>query len=234
MDLVMSTKLIGLVFSFLCFGLPAFAQNPSDQSRIVYPTEEQIAKYKRLSELLRHPTFVILRLVSARRSSPAEEPSVTPSPYTVDQWINFELFITQNSSENIVVWSSAWPYYQYRPELTRDGDSLSYSKVAQQNVETADSQPPSGSGGVITLVPGQEYSSTYVRLEDWYETPLRPGHYQLIVRKRLRQDGDWVESNPLTFDVIPRKAAAPIPEGLSLRLIPDLLKPSPQPQRQRF
>ena len=77
-------------------------------------------------------------------------------------------------------------------------------------------------------------SSNGGSLEEWYESPLQPGHYQLVVRKRFRPDGDWVESNPVTFDVIPRKLASPIPDSLSLRLVPDGLKSSPQMQTYRL
>jgi len=85
-----------------------------------------------------------------------------------------------------------------------------------------------------TLVPGQEYRTDPVKLEDWYESPLRPGHYQLIVRKRFTLDGDWAESNPVTFDVIPRKPAALIPDGLSIQLVPQNSKPQVKGQPYRL
>lgn len=204
----------------LSLALSVSGQGTINKFGVYRPSDEELARNKRIGELLRHPTFVTLRLISERRFSPTEEPSTTPSPYTVDQWISFQLFISQNSTENIVIWSSVSPYYQYRPQLTRDGDSVSYSKEAQKNVDASENEPPSGSGGIITLLPGREYSSHSVRLDDWYESPLKPGHYQLVVRKRFRMDGDWVESNPVTFDVVPRNTPMPIPNGLSLRLVP--------------
>jgi hypothetical protein len=222
----MIIKSLRLLMVWLCALASAFAQERVDKYGVYRPTQEEIAKSKRIAELLRHPTFVRLRLISMRRFSPREEPSTTPSPYTVDEWINSELFITQNSTENIVYWSSVWPYYQYRPELIRDGDVVPYSKETQEKAGRADKEPASGSGGISTLVPGREYHSAYVKVEDWYDSPLPPGHYQLIVRKRFRSDGAWVESNPVTFDVIPRKTPSPIPDGVSLRLVPYAVKQS--------
>lgn len=58
-----------------------------------------------------------------------------------------------------------------------------------------------GSFYPVSLVPNREYPWIRVRLSDWYGK-LGIGHYQLTVRKRLVPNGDWVESNPVTFDVI--------------------------------
>jgi hypothetical protein len=208
-----------IIILVLMIGGSSFAQGTIDKHGNYHPSEDELAKNKRIGQLLQHPTAISLRLVSQRRDGLKEEPSTTPSPYTVGQRIHFELFLTQNSSEDIVLPSSAWPYREYRPELLRDGDLVPYTKDAQQQVEKSDKEPASGSMGMSTLKPAREYLSNYVHLEDWYDSPLKPGHYQLIVRKRFVLNGDWVESNPVTFDVIPRKPASPIPDGASLRCI---------------
>src|SRR5689334_4668913 len=105
----------------------------------------------RLIELLRHPGFFTLRLRTPEHSV-REKPTDAPAPFYEGDSISFQLFITQNSSSSVTVWSEVDPYFQYRPELTRDGDVL-----------------------------------------------------PLIVRKRFVWDGDWVESNPVLFDVLPQK-----------------------------
>jgi hypothetical protein len=148
--------------------------------------------------------------------------------------MQFELFITQNSSENLVIWRHGWPYYEYRPELIRDGEIVAYTKEAQEYLDRAEKEPPSGSSFPGTLIPGREYQSSYVKLEDWYASPLSPGRYQLIVRKRFALNGDWAESNPVTFEVVPRRAAAPIPNGLKLRLVPEGTQPPPEGQQYRL
>ena len=194
--------LISLVFLAV---LPTFAQGTIDKYGNFHPTEEQLAKNKRMGELLRNPTFITLRLASIRRYHPPEEPSTTPTPYTVDEWLHFDLFLTQNSAEEVVIRSSWWPYGEYRPELIRDGDPVPFSKKAQQLIDRSEIDRWTGSGTISTFVPGRESSCDYVKLEDWYESPLPVGHYQLIVRKRFTLSGDWVESNPVTFDVVASK-----------------------------
>ena len=220
----------------LVLALSAHGQGTVDQNGVYRPTEEEIARNKRLAELWRHPTFVTLRLTSIRRAFPDEAPSTTPSPYSVDQWMHFQLFMTQNSGESLSIGSSGRPYHEYRPHLIRDGDILAYKKEVQEEVAGAEQgrTPKYGSMTSKTLVSGRESQAGLVSLEDWYESPLPAGHYQLIVRKRFVPDGDWVESNPVTFDVIPRKAPASLPEGLSLRLVPDGSKPPRQVQNYRL
>jgi hypothetical protein len=212
----------------LSLAITALGQGSRDKNGVYQPSEEEIAKNKRIAEMLQHPTFITLRLASTRRDIPNEGSSATPSSYTEDQRMNFEFFITQNSSETLIIGSSGGVYYQYRPKLIRDGDVVAYSKEAQQQVERAEREgvPAYGSSFSRTLVPGRESRAYLVSLDSWYESPLRPGHYELTVRKRFAWNGDWVESNPVTFDVIPRKAASPIPDSVSLRLVPDASKPS--------
>jgi len=195
------------VISFVLFAvLPAFAQGTIDEYGHFHASEEAIAKSKRMGELLQHPaTFISLRLLSQRRDGLKEEPSTTPSPYTVGQRIHFELFLTQNSISDIVLQSSWWPYNEYQPELVRDGDIVSYSKRAQGETEKSEKESQTGSTSISTIPPGREILCNYVHLEDWYESPLKPGQYQLIVKKRFTRNGDWVESNPVTFDVVSPK-----------------------------
>ncbi len=206
------------------------------QDRIVkhlgHPTDQELPN-KRLVELLRHPTFVTLRLLSSPKDPSREKPSDTPAPYKEKDWIGFQLFIAQNSSENVTIWNELSSYYQYRPELLRDGDILAYTKEAQESVRSAETRPPSGSSAPLTLEPGREYDSDRVNLKDWYET-LRPGRYQLTVRKRFVSDGDWVQSNPVIFEVQPRKPGEPIPDNVSVRLAPSGLQPHLDGKRFRL
>lgn len=228
--MVMKRTYLGICVTVLSLALSVHAQGTRDKNGVYHPTEEEIANNKRIIELFRHPTFINLRLASRPRDFPREEPSTTPSPYTIDQWMHFQLFITQNSGETLVIENSGGPYYEYRPELSRDGDIVPYTKKVQEQVAIAERErvPRYGSSWSTTLVSGRESRGSLVSLEAWYELPLTPGHYQLIIRKRFVSDGDWVESNPVTFDVVPRRPAAPIPEGLKVRLIPEGSKPLPE------
>jgi len=54
----------------------------------------------------------------------------------------------------------------------------------------------------INLTPGVLTPTVYLQLRDWYE-PLEPGHYQLSIKHRFEIGQDWIESEVLTFEVIP-------------------------------
>ncbi len=84
----------------------------------------------------------------------------------------------------------------------------------------------------IRWCPGSEYEWTRVSLEDWYE-PLGPGHYQLTVRKRFAWDGDWVQSNPVIFDVQPRNPA-PIPATVKIEMLPQDFQDQPRRELYRL
>jgi len=194
-------------------------------------THQDQPNSNRLIELLRHPTFITLRL-----STPIhrlEKPTDSPKPYYEGALLRFELFMTQNSTESITIWSEMDPYYQYRPELMRDGDILAYSKEAREGVQKADTQPDNGSGAPLLMKPGREYPVSPINLDDWYK-PLQPGRYQLIVRKRFVWDGDWVQTNPILFDVLPRKLPDAIPENVVVRLAPDGVQPQSNERHYRL
>ena len=204
---------LGLCITILVWAISVCAQSRIDEHGVQGPTEEDLAASKRLGELLRHPTFMTLRLVSSPRDVPHESSSDAPSPYTVGDWISFQLLVTQSLSETLIFESGLSPYYEYRPELYKDGDVLAFSKEVAKRVDESDRQPWSLSGMLHSLTPNREYEWATVKLEDWYER-LGPGHYQLSVRQRFAWDGDWVQSNSVIFDVQPRKPPTPIPAGV--------------------
>jgi len=226
----MYKKWLGVCGFVLSFAFSASPQGTTDQPGAYHPTEEEItAANKRRAEQLRHPTFISLRLISRSRDISREEPSTTPSPYSVGDSISFQLLITQYLSEDLILGNLMSPYYEYRPELYKDADLLPYSKQVQEKIALAESRAPSGSVIMAQLAPGHETKWAVVDVQYWYG-PLAPGHYQLVVRKQFAYKGDWAESNPVTFDVIPRKPATPIPDGVSVRLVPEGSKSSPQGQ----
>src|SRR5574341_359187 len=208
----------------LVSSLSAFAQGTVDERGVYHPTEQEIAANKRHAELFKHPTFIILRLASHPRQVPQEAATDTPAPYKVKDYVGFELFMTQNSLEIIRLLNEMSPYYEYRPELMRDGDVLPYSEQAKQRVERAENKPHSGSVLSVTLRPGEENRWVFIDLDNWYE-PLAPGRYKLTVRKQFVRDGDWVVSNPVYFEVIPRTPGSPIPPGVTIELTPQGVEP---------
>ncbi len=229
----MSKNILRLCIAILVSAISVQTQSQIDQPAAQLTTEERVAKNKRLGELLRHPTFITLRLVANPRDFSHGNSSDASTAYTVDDWISFQLFVTQSLSENISITNFLWPFHEYRPELYKDGDLLPFSKEAQKNIEIAERTPPSGSMIEVNLVPNREHQWARVTLDDWYER-LGAGHYQLSVRKRFAWDGDWVESNPVIFDVVPRKVASPIPTGVSVEMVPDGYQDKPKQKSYRL
>ncbi|HBB95276.1 MAG TPA: hypothetical protein DC054_07775 [Blastocatellia bacterium] len=230
----MYNKFIGVCTLVFGLALSAFPQGTVEQSGAPHPTQEEvIAANTRRFEQLKHPTFITLRLTSRRRDSPREEASTIPSPYFVDDLVSFQLFITQSLFDELMLGNEMSPAYEYRPELYKDGASLTYTTEAQDKVEKAEHHVPTGSVFMVQLLPGREVKWTDINVDYWYG-PLGPGHYQLTVRKRFAPDGDWTESNPVTFEVIPRKQPTPIPEGVKVRLVPQHAQTQPEGQPYRF
>jgi hypothetical protein len=216
----MSFRSLLLLTMIFAATISVVAQGTVDQHGVYHPTEEEIARNKRMYELLQHPTFITLRLATTGREVPREVSTDTPTPYKLKDYIGLQLFITQNSSETITLGNLMWPYYEYRPELMRDGETVPYSPAATANVQRAESGPRDGSVISIKLLPAQENRWAFIKLEDWYG-PLGAGRYQLIVRKQFAWNGDWVASNPVYFEVQPRPPASPIPKGVTIELARD-------------
>src|SRR5258705_6610384 len=165
----MSNRWVSVCAIILASTLAVCAQSTIDENRVYRPTEEELAANKRLRELLKHPTFITLRLLSQSRDVPRENPTDTPAPYKLKDWISFQLLITQNFSEELRLVNYMNPYYEYRPELTRDGEILPYTKEADQRRERVERGPTDGSRLQVTLKPGREYGWIDIKLEDWYE-----------------------------------------------------------------
>ena len=222
----MNRRTPGLYILILLWALPVGAQSKVDDRGVLQVSEEEIAAGKRLHDLLKKPDFITLRLINGYVYG---RPVETQTPYQVGASMYFQLLVSQSLFENVIVLSQR-PHYEYRPELSRDGELVPYSKNAQKAVDKADREAPSGSEIPVHLVPGREYDWSTVKLDDWYDQ-LAPGHYQLSVRQRFVWDGDWVESNPVIFEVEPRNPPTTIPSGVSIELVPENFQSQP---RQRL
>src|SRR5437879_5620546 len=99
----MSLKYLALGLALVNFALTVSAQSRIDEHGVLQPSVEAVAPNRRLGELLRKPTFITLRLLSIPRDISREKPSDTPPPYTVGDWVGFELFITQSLSQTITI-----------------------------------------------------------------------------------------------------------------------------------
>lgn len=201
----MCRRILGLCASILLLTVSVCAQSKIEEHEVQRPKEEELAANKRMTEALRHPALITLRLVSIPRDFSKEgEPTDTPAPYRQGDWIDFQLMISHSFSEPLLIWQELDPYYNLRPELIKDGDLVPYKKETQENVDRKERELPNGSAAPSRLPPGREYEWQRVDLEDWYK-PLGPGRYQLTVRRRFTWDGDWLQSSPVIFDVLPEK-----------------------------
>jgi len=94
-------------------------------------------------------------------------------------------------------------YYQQRPLLMKDGQSVPYlEKVAEQLLLDGDSPPIGVRVIAFALEPNKLTEFTVVRLSDWY-APLVPGKYDLTMRTRLIWNWLPQGSNTVKFEVIP-------------------------------
>lgn len=226
----MNRRTLGLCIMTLVCAVSVCAQSRIDEHGVQHPTDEELAASKRLHDLLQKPDFITMRLAYGYVFG---KPTDTPRPYTVGDWMYFQLLMSQSLSEPIEFWQMLDPYDNARTELFKDGDVVAYSEKARKRIESAYKEPPGGSGAPVRLLPGREYEWCEVRLEDWYD-PLGPGHYQLSVRKRFVWDGDWVQSNPVIFDVEPRKPPTPIHTGVSVEMVPEAFQDKPKQKLYRL
>jgi len=200
---LMCRRILGLFASISLLTVSVCAQSRIEEHRVQYPSEEELAANKRMTQVLRHPTVITLRLVSIPRDF-KEEPTDTPAPYKKGDWIDFQLLISHSFSEPLLIWQELDPYYNLRPELYKDGDLVPYTKETQDNVNRKERELPNGSAAPGRILPGREYEWQRVNLEEWYKS-LGPGRYQLTVRRRFTWDGDWLQSSPVIFEVLPEK-----------------------------
>jgi hypothetical protein len=145
------------------------------------------------------PTFAKLELA---RMLPElnEEPDRANAPFRSGESINFRLLII-NDSDKTVVLRAAGGYTHNRLQLFRGESAVPYSQSVEQIVRAEESRPGYRNANYEELEPKHTLTEV-ISLADWYE-PLRPGRYRLVVRHCFIWSGEWLESPPLTFEVVP-------------------------------
>ncbi|MGH9955644.1 MAG: hypothetical protein ACREBC_00775, partial [Pyrinomonadaceae bacterium] len=113
------------------------AQSKVDEQGVRYPTEEELAANKRMAERLRHPSLIKLRLLWFPRDTTRQQPTDTPPPFETGDFMDFRLIISHTYPEQLAYWQFVDPYFDVRLELLKDGDIVSYTEVAKENVERA-------------------------------------------------------------------------------------------------
>jgi len=186
----------------ISFALPVFAQGTIDKHGRYIPTQEEIEANKRMAEGLRSPTFIRLRLVFLNPNT--DETSDLAPPYKSTDRVAVRVILNHYFNGPITVIESLNQYRDLQLELLRDGEVVPYKKEAQQRVDRTLTEPPNDSSAPIQFLPEKDYALQRINLSDWYKT-LLPGHYQLTVRRRFVWEGEWVQSDSVTFDIGPDK-----------------------------
>ncbi|MDT4952034.1 MAG: hypothetical protein QOJ02_172 [Acidobacteriota bacterium] len=169
-------------------------QDEWEATAIARMPEDVRQKYERLKK----PFFAQLELLPRllELSEGAEELS---KPYKVGDKIFFRLLITNTSSEK-VSFSVADPFYYNRPQLLRDGELVPYRDGLVELLKSKEKTPGNESVRGSTLLP-HHTETVIIEMKQWYE-PLQPGRYLLTVKRRFIWGGEWIESPPLTFEVV--------------------------------
>ena len=147
---------------------------------------------------LYHPGFARLEL-SRLLPELNDPPEKLRAPFRANDDIIFRLLIKNTSAEGkTIILGSAYKYD--RPGLYKEGVLMSYRKEALDKIRVTDN-PGSDFERLRKITPDEEFTEI-IKLGEWYE-PLQPGRYELKLCRRFIWGGEWVETPPLAFDVIP-------------------------------
>jgi hypothetical protein len=128
---------------------------------------------------------------------------VLKQTFTTSEPIRVALIITNRSNETLVM-DKGDRFFHHRPRLLKDGKEVDYLEGVKKNIDSKDKYGPNGLSPVIavTLEPNKKTTVEYIDLAKWYG-PLEAGHYELSLGHRFHHKGPHVQSNAITFDVVP-------------------------------
>ena len=135
------------------------------------------------------------------------EPIANKSTFRAAEAIHVGILMTNTAPDSVRVCAFSNPYYQNRPQLTRDGEALGYSKNIVELTRQSDQGLLCGSirsPDIVDLKPNVALRVPSIELQDWYG-PLAPGHYKLLLRRTFAccADGLLKSSNEISFDLRP-------------------------------
>jgi hypothetical protein len=178
---------------------------PVDSNGRIVVTPEMIERARMRKELLESPdslSFKIGPKSDERRAgsvSRAEDGSATR--FKVGDEMSFEVSVTNRLNEPIMLIMPD-TYRNFRPQLLKGGEPVSYSDAATQFLESRKIMWATTNMRSETLEPGQTRTIGFFNMKAWYE-PLKPGSYQLLLKYSLERDMKWVELPPVDFEVVP-------------------------------
>jgi len=125
--------------------------------------------------------------------------------FTTGDPITFDTTMTNRTNENVPVGILGGGFVQFRTRLLKVGIPVQYREEIRKTLQdTEDKFYMMGSSVGYTLLPGRPLKIGSFDLKDWYE-PLEPGHYELTLKFRFDGKRRPIESNTVTFDVLPAK-----------------------------
>jgi hypothetical protein len=113
--------------------------------------------------------------------------------------------MTNTGQDSARVCAFSNPYYQNRPQLTRDGEMVAYSEKLIELIRQSDAGTLcvfTRTPDVINLKSNSPLRVPSLNLDEWYGT-LSPGHYEFLLKRTFAccADGQWNSTNSISFDV---------------------------------
>ena len=109
------------------------------------------------------------------------------SIFKLDEPIHIGILITNTARESVRVYDSS-PWYQNRPQLTRDGNAVSYSETIGETIRQSDSGRLcefTGFPRIVELKPDVPLRVDSIELQEWYG-PLSRGALQVVSQAHVR------------------------------------------------
>jgi hypothetical protein len=152
-----------------------------------------------------------IQLLISGHSTPADfftrGPVIVQSNFKLGEPVYIGIVMTNTAPEPIRVCAFSNPYYQNRPQLTRDGRVVAYSENIKELVRQSDEGTLcefTRTPDIVDLKTNVPFRVPIIDLREWYR-PLSSGHYTLFVKHTFAccADGLWNSTNVINFDVTP-------------------------------
>ncbi len=159
----------------------------------------------RVSAEQRRAVHLVISGTGMSSGSFSRDPIPEKETFTLGEPIHIGLLMTNTGRESIWVCAFSNPYYQNRPQLTRDGEAVGYLENLKELIRQSDAGTLcefTSKRDIVYLKPNSPLRVPSIELQEWYGT-LSPGHYQLFLRRTLAccADGQWISTNTISFDV---------------------------------
>lgn len=178
---------------------------PVDSNGQIVVTPEMMERARLRRELLENPDSLSFKIGPKTDERPAGDmphaDEGRAARFKVGDEISFEVSVTSRLNEPIMLIMPD-TYLNFRPQLLKGGEPVSYSDAATQMLESNKIMWATTNMRIETLEPGQTRRFGYFNMNAWYE-PLKPGGYQLLLKFRLERDMKWVELPAVDFEVAP-------------------------------